>query len=71
MFFDIVDLFLVDEKKVGHLAETCNLGGMREVVDVFQCIVKPLFFISAILETPEVILCILWVFSLIMIRDSI
>ena len=71
VFFDLADLFLVNEKEAGHLMEARDLGGEQEVMDVLQCIVKLLSFDSAILETPEVILCILWALSLIVIRDGI
>ena len=64
-------LFLINEEEVGHLAEVCNLGGKREVVDVLQCIVELLSFVSAVLELPEVVLCVPWALSLIMIRENI
>ena len=38
---------------------------------MFQCVVKTPSFVSAILETPEVILSIPWALSLIVVGDSI
>ena len=38
---------------------------------MFQRVVKPRSFVSAILEVPEVVVCVLWSFSLIMVRDCI
>ena len=69
--FDFADLLLINEKEARCLAEACNLGSKREVVDVLQRVVEPLSLVSTILETPEVILCVPWVLSLIVIRDGI
>ena len=38
---------------------------------MLQHIVKPHLFISAILEAPEVVVCVPWSLPLIMIRDRI
>ena len=70
-FFYLADLFLIYEEKVGHLAEPHNLGGEREVMNMFQHIVKLRSLVSAVLETPEVVVRILWSFSLIMVRECI
>ena len=38
---------------------------------MFECRFKPVKVVSAKLEMPEVILSVLWVFSLIVVRDCI
>ena len=70
-FFNLVDCFLINEEEVGCLTEMCDLGSEREVMDVFQCIVELRSLVSTIFEVPEVIVCIPWSFSLIMVRDCI
>ena len=69
--FNLVDLFLVDKEEAGCLVEMRNLGGEREVVNVFQRVVELRLFVSAVLEAPEVVMCVPWSSPLIMIRDCI
>ena len=38
---------------------------------MLQCIVEPRPLVSAILETSEVVVCVPWVFSLIVFRERI
>ena len=70
-FFNFANLFLISEEKAGSLTEACDFGSEREVVNVLQRVVKPRLLISAVLEAPEVVMCIPWSFPLIMIRDHI
>ena len=63
-----MNLFLIHEEKAGCLAETRDLSGELEVVDVCQCIVKPRFLISTVLEVPKVVVCVSWSFPLVMVR---
>ena len=71
MFFNLADLFLINKEEARCLTETCDLSSEREVVDVFQHVVESRSLVSAVLEVPEVIVCIPWSFSLIMVRDRI
>ena len=67
--FNFVDLLLIHEEKAGRLAETCDLGGEQEVVDVFQRVVKLCSLVSAVLEAPKVVGCVPWSFPLVVVRD--
>ena len=49
----------------------CNLGGEQQVMDKFEGGFEPVEIVSTELETPEVILGVPWVLSLIMVRDCI
>ena len=71
VLLDLANLLLIHKEEVGHLAEMCDLGDEQEVMDVFQRIVEPRPFVSAILETPKVVMHVPWSFSLIMVRDRI
>ena len=71
LLLDFANFFLVDKEEVTRLLEACDLSGKRKVVDVFQHVVEPRSFISAVLEMPKVIVCVLGVFSLIMIRECV
>ena len=70
-FFDLADLFLINKEEARCLVELRNLGSEREVVDVLQCIVELCSLVSAVLEMPEIIVCVLWALSLIVVRDCI
>ena len=70
-FFDLAHFFLVLEEEVGGFAVACNLSSERQVADMFEGGLEPVEIVSAILESPEVILCILQMISLIMVRDHI
>ena len=69
VFFDFADFFLVHVKESGRLAVTRDLGDEREVVDTVQRIVEPCPFVSAVLEAPEVVMCVPWSLLLTVVRD--
>ena len=69
--FDLAYFFLILEEEVGGFVIARNLSGEQQVVDEFERGSKPVEVISAKLETPEVILGVPWVLSLIMVRDRI
>ena len=71
VFLNFAHFFLVHKEKVGHLTEMCNLSSEREVMQVFQCVVKPYPLVSTVLEMLEVVVCLPRVFSLIMVRECI
>ena len=48
-----------------------DLGSEGQVVEEFKCRFESVKFISAIFESPEVVVCVPRVLSLIMIRDCI
>ena len=70
-FFDFTYLFLILEEEVGGFAVARDLGGKGQIPDVFERRFEPVEVVSAVLETPEVVLCVPWAFSLIMVRDRI
>ena len=62
---------MIHKEEVRRLAEMRDLGGKREVMNVFQCIVKLCSLVSTILEIPEIVMRVPWSFSLIMIRERV
>ena len=50
---------------------TCDFSDEQEVMDMVQRIVEPYLLISAVLEAPEIIVCVLWSFLLTVVRDRI
>ena len=68
-FFDLTDFFLVYVEEAGRLSVSCDFGDEREVVDVVQRIVEPSFLVSAVLETPEVIVGVPWSLLLTVVRN--
>ena len=56
---------------MGGLVVTHDLSGERQVTDMFEGGLKPVEIVSAVLESPEVVLCVPWTISLIMVWDRI
>ena len=56
---------------VTRLAETRDLSDEREVMDMVQRVIESCPLVSAVLEVPKVIMCILWSFLLTMVRNHI
>ena len=48
-----------------------NLSDEGQIPDVLERGFEPVEVISAELETPEIVLCVPWALSLIMVRDCI
>ena len=69
--FDLTNLFLVNKEEAGHLSESHDFCGKRQIMDVLQCIVEAHFFVRADLETPQIIMCVPWSFPQVMIRESV
>ena len=53
------------------LTEMVDLGGEGQVVEEFERGFELVKVVSAVLELPEVVVCIPGAFSLIMIRDCV
>ena len=59
-FFDFVDLFLINEEKAGRFSEPRDLRGEGEVMNVLESVVETRSFVSAMLESPQVIIGVPW-----------
>ena len=70
-FFDFAYFFLILEEEARGFAVACDLGGKGQIPDVFERRFELVEVVSAKLETPEVVLCVPWAFSQIMVRDRI
>ena len=69
--FNFAYFFLVLEEEARGFAVARNLSGEGQITDMFKCRFEPVEVVSAKLETPKVVLGVLWALSLIMIRDRI
>ena len=70
-FFDFAYFLLVLEEEARGFAVARNLGSEGQIPNVFECGFEPVEVVSAEFETPEIVLCVPWAFSLIMVRDRI
>ena len=68
---DLVNLFLINKEEVGCLSEPCDFCGKREVVDVLQRIVEACLIVRTEFESPQVVMCVPWLFPQIMVRECI
>ena len=71
VYFDLAYFFLILEEEARSLVVARNLSGEGQVSDMFECRFEPIEVVSAKLEMPEVILCVPWALSLIVVRDCI
>ena len=71
VLFDFAYLLLVLEEETRGLAVARDLGSEGQVTNVFERRFEPIEVVSAILESPEVVLGVPWALSLIMVRDRI
>ena len=69
--FDLAYFFLILEEEARGFAVARNLSGEGQITNMFKCRIEPVEVVSAELETPEIVLGIPWVLSLIMVRDCI
>ena len=60
MVFVFAYFLLVLEEEAGGFAVARNLGGEGQVTDVFERRFELVEVVSAVLETPKVILCLPW-----------
>ena len=70
-FFNLTYFFLVLEEEVRGFAVAHNLSGEQQVTDMVKGRLKPVEIVSAVLESPKIILCVLRSLPLIMVRDRI
>ena len=69
--FDFADLFLINEEEAGRLSESRDLRGEREIVDVLESVVETRSFVSAMLESPQVVMCVPWPLSSVVVRERV
>ena len=71
VYFNFVYFFLKLEEEVRGLTVARHLSSEGQVTDVLECRLELVKVISAELETPKIVLGVLWVLSLIMVRDCV